>query len=63
MALNLNEVLDFFFNLPKPSSRSMTVGLTQPRIGMSTRNFLDDKAWPANKANSLTTICELIVGS
>jgi hypothetical protein len=35
---NPDEV-DFFFNLPNPSSRKMALDLTQPQIEMSTRNL------------------------
>jgi hypothetical protein len=32
--------LNFFFNLPNPSSRTMALGSTQPLIKMSTRDIL-----------------------
>jgi hypothetical protein len=47
-----------FFNLPKPSSRTMALGSTQPLTEMSTRNIPGGKGWPAHKADNLTTICE-----
>jgi hypothetical protein len=34
-----DEALDFFFNLPNPSSSTMDMGLTQPLTEMSTRHF------------------------
>jgi hypothetical protein len=40
----------------------MTPGLTQILTEMSTKKmFLGSRAQPANKADSLTAICELIV--
>jgi hypothetical protein len=36
-----------FFNLPNPSSRTMTLGSTQPLTKMSTRNILGGKERPA----------------
>jgi hypothetical protein len=53
-----------FFNLPNPSSPTMTLGSTQPLSEMSTRNLPGgggDKGRPARKANNLTAICEPIV--
>jgi hypothetical protein len=47
-----------FFNLPKPSSRIMSLGSTQLLIEMSTRNFPGGKGRPARKADNLTAICE-----
>jgi hypothetical protein len=32
-----NEVIEFFFNLPNPSSHNMALGLTQPPTEISTR--------------------------
>jgi hypothetical protein len=49
------------FNLPNPSSRTMTLGSTQPLTEMSTRNLPGDKGWPARKADNLTAISEPIV--
>jgi hypothetical protein len=34
-----DEVDFFFLNIPNPSGRTMTLGLTQPLKGMSTRNL------------------------
>jgi hypothetical protein len=48
--------VDFFFNLPNPSSRIMALGFTQPL----TEIFLGVKGWLARKAD-LTPICELSV--
>jgi hypothetical protein len=50
-----------FFNSPNPSSRTVTLGLTQPLTEMSTRNLSGDKGRPACKANKLTAICETII--
>jgi hypothetical protein len=52
-----------FFNLPNPSSRTMTLGSTQPLTEMSTRNFPGGggKERPARKVDNLTAICELII--
>jgi hypothetical protein len=33
------EEVDFFFNLPNPSCRTMALGSTQPLTEMSTRNL------------------------
>jgi hypothetical protein len=43
-----------FLNLPNPSSRTMTLGFTQPLKEMS-------RARPARNADNLTAICEPIV--
>jgi hypothetical protein len=51
----------FFFNLPNPSSRNMTLGSTQPLTEMSTKNLLRGKGRPARKADNLTVMCELTV--
>jgi hypothetical protein len=50
-----------FFNLPNPSSRTMTLGLIQPLTEMSTRNIPVGKKWPARRADNLTAIREPIV--
>jgi hypothetical protein len=52
--------VDFFFNLPNPSSRTMALGPTQPLTEMSARNLPGGKGRPARKAD-LTAICEPIV--
>jgi hypothetical protein len=52
----------FFFNLPRPSSRIMALGSTQPLTEMSTRNLPGVKGGlPACKADNLTAICVPIV--
>jgi hypothetical protein len=50
-----------FFNLPNPSSRTMSLGSTQPVIEMSARNLPGGKGRPARKVDNLTVICEPIV--
>jgi hypothetical protein len=47
-----------FFNLPNPSSRTMSLESTQPLTEMSTRNLSGGKGRPARKANNFTAICE-----
>jgi hypothetical protein len=49
-----------FFNLPNPSSRTMTLGLTQPLTEMSTRNLHEGKGRPALKADNSSAIYEPI---
>jgi hypothetical protein len=49
------------FNLYNPSSRTMTLGSTQPLTEMSMRNLPGGKGQPARKADNITTICEPIV--
>jgi hypothetical protein len=56
-----DEVDFFFFNLPKPSSRTMALGSTQSLTEMSTRNLPRGKKRPARRADSLAAICELNV--
>jgi hypothetical protein len=48
------------FNLPNPSSRTMTLGSTQPPTEMNTMNILRGKGRPKRKADNLTAICEPI---
>jgi hypothetical protein len=54
-----------FFNLPVPSSHAWGLGFTQPLTDMSTRSrkimFVGSRVWPVQKADNLTTICELNV--
>jgi hypothetical protein len=50
-----------FFNVPNPSSRTMSLGSTQPLTEMTTRNLPGGKGRPARKADNLTAICEPIV--
>jgi hypothetical protein len=47
-----------FFNLPKPSSRTMALWLTQPLTEMSTRKLPGGKERPARRADNLAAICE-----
>jgi hypothetical protein len=57
-----DEVIDFFFNLRNPSSRTMTLGSTQPLTESSTKNFSGRggvKGGRRVKADNLT-ICELV---
>jgi hypothetical protein len=49
------------FNLPNPSSRSVSLGSAQPLTEMSTRNSPAGKGRPARKADNLTAICDTIV--
>jgi hypothetical protein len=44
-----------FFNLPNPSSRTMSLGSTQPLTEMSSRNL---PTRPARRANNRAAICE-----
>jgi hypothetical protein len=50
-----------FFNWPNPSSRTMTLGSTQPLTEMSFGNHPGGKGRPARGPDSLTTICEPVV--
>jgi hypothetical protein len=47
-----------FFNLANPSSRTMTLGSTQPLTQISTRNLPGGKKWPARRADNFVAICE-----
>jgi hypothetical protein len=47
-----------FFNLPNPSSRTMTLESDKPLTEMSTRNLAGGKGRPVRKADNLTAICE-----
>jgi hypothetical protein len=47
-----------FFNLPNPSSRTMTLGSTQPLTEMSTRKLPGSKKRPARRAENLAAIYE-----
>jgi hypothetical protein len=55
-------LLNFFFSLYNPSSRTMALGFIQPLTEMSTRNriimFLGSKVRRVRRADNLTTICE-----
>jgi hypothetical protein len=48
----------YLFYCPNPSSRTRTLGSTQPLTEMSTRNLPVGKGWRAPKADNLTAICE-----
>jgi hypothetical protein len=50
--------VDFFFNLPNLSSRTMALGSTQPLTEMSTSNIPGGKKRPARTTDNLATICE-----
>jgi hypothetical protein len=50
-----------FFNLPNPSTRTMTLRSTQPLTEMSTRNIPGGKGRPTYKADNLTAVWEPIV--
>jgi hypothetical protein len=49
------------FNWPNPSSRTMTLGSTQPLTEMSTRNLPGDKGRAVCNVDNLAAICEPIV--
>jgi hypothetical protein len=46
-----------FLKFPNPSSRTMTLGSTQPLTEMSTRNLPGGEGRPARKTDNLTAIC------
>jgi hypothetical protein len=50
--------VDFFFNLPNSSSRTLALGSTQPLTEMSTRNFPGGKKRPARRADKLAVMYE-----
>jgi hypothetical protein len=50
-----------FFNLPNPSSRTIALEPTQPLPEMSTKNLPGGKRRQARKADTLTTINDMIV--
>jgi hypothetical protein len=47
-----------FFNLPNPSSRTITLGSTQPLTEMSTRYVLGSKKRLAHRADNVAAICD-----
>jgi hypothetical protein len=47
-----------FFNLPNPSSRTMTLESTQPLNRNEYRNLPGGKERPEHKAHNLTALCE-----
>jgi hypothetical protein len=58
-----DKVIGYFFNLPNPSSHTMTLGSTQPLTEMNTRYILEGKGKgrPARKAENLAASYEQIV--
>jgi anti-sigma-K factor RskA len=52
--------LDISIDLINPSSRTMTLGLTQVLTEMSIRDLPGGRGRPARKADNLTAICESI---
>jgi hypothetical protein len=50
-----------FFIWPNPSSRTMTLGSTQPLTEMRTKNLLGGKGRPVCGADNLIAICKPIV--
>jgi hypothetical protein len=57
VAASISDEVIGFFNCSNPSSRTMTLGSTQPLIEMSTRNLPGGKGRPVRKAD-LTAICK-----
>jgi hypothetical protein len=55
--------VDFLFNLPNLSSCTMALWSAELLTEMSTRNLPGVKRRPALKADSLTAICEPMVGA
>jgi hypothetical protein len=49
-----------FFNLPNPSSRTMTLGSTQPVTKMNISKIPGDKGLLERKPDNLIAICESI---
>jgi hypothetical protein len=56
--VRITDEVDFFFNLPNPSTRTMALGSTQPLTEISTRNLPGGKKWPPHRADNLAAICE-----
>jgi hypothetical protein len=54
-------VIGFFFNLPKPSGGTMSLGSTQPLTEMRARNLPVGKGGPALQTDNLPPFCESIV--
>jgi hypothetical protein len=52
--------LDFFLNLPNPSSRNTAQGSTQPLTEIALGTLLEGKGRPGRKADNFTSICEPI---
>jgi hypothetical protein len=59
VGLSLDKVIGFF-NLRKPSSRTVALRSTHSLTEMSTRNLPGGKGRPASKADNLSAICESI---
>jgi hypothetical protein len=59
--VRVTDEVDFFFNLPNPSSQTTAPGSTQPITEISTRNLPGGKKWPARRADNLAYIFEPIV--
>jgi hypothetical protein len=55
---SFEKAIEFFFNLPNPSSRIITLAFTQPLIKMGNRRSFWGKARPARKADNLIVICK-----
>jgi hypothetical protein len=53
--------LDFFIDLPNPSSHNMALTFTQPLTEVSTRNIFGRQSAYAHRADNLTIISEQIV--
>jgi hypothetical protein len=63
VAGSIPDEVDFFFNLPNPSSRTIALGLTQLLTEMSTKNPPGGKRRPARKADNLTDCLEHVEAS
>jgi hypothetical protein len=55
-SVRVPDEMDFFFNLPNPSIRTVALGSTQPLTKMSNRNFPGSKKRPARRADNLAAI-------
>jgi hypothetical protein len=61
VAVSISDEVTGFFNSSNPSSRTMSLGSTQPLTELSTKNLSWDKGPPVRKADNSTDICEPIV--
>jgi hypothetical protein len=61
VACSIPDDVTGFSNRPNPSSRTTSLGSTQPLTEISTRNIPWGKGLPARKVDNLTAICEPIV--
>jgi hypothetical protein len=52
--------MDFYLNLPHPSSRTMALGSAQPLTEMSTRNIPGGKGRPVRNDDNFTATYESI---